>query len=205
MLLKPEELENNGYQILETLSHQDIIPFIQKYLKKNTFHTFAFYVSNLFTILLTTTFILINYNHPQLSFSFIFNNIALGLGFSILLIPVHEIIHGIAYKTQGAKHVSYDAILKKLYFMAIADKYVINRKELKIIALAPFIVISSTLLILLLFVNLNVSFIALGTLIMHTSFCSGDFGLLCFFDYYKDKDVVTYDDKENGISYFYAK
>lgn len=35
--------------------------------------------------------------------------------------------------------------------------------------------------------------------------CSGDFGLLSYFEYHKNKHVVTYDDVENQISYFYGK
>ena len=34
--------------------------------------------------------------------------------------------------------------------------------------------------------------------------CSGDFGLLSYFEFNKDKQVVTYDDIENKISYFYG-
>jgi hypothetical protein len=35
--------------------------------------------------------------------------------------------------------------------------------------------------------------------------CSGDFGLLSYFDVHRDKEMVTYDDKAAGRSYFYAK
>ena len=89
--------------------------------------------------------------------------------------------------------------------MALADKFVANRKEFQIVALLPFIVISTTLLILLCFAGQVWSFTILGVLLTHTAFCSGDFGLLSYFDYHKDKDVVTYDDIENRISYFYGK
>jgi hypothetical protein len=35
--------------------------------------------------------------------------------------------------------------------------------------------------------------------------CSGDFGILSYFELHKDKEVVTYDDIENKISYFYGR
>ncbi|MBK9716025.1 MAG: hypothetical protein IPO85_00595 [Saprospiraceae bacterium] len=44
-----------------------------------------------------------------------------------------------------------------------------------------------------------------SVLLAHTAMCSGDFGLLSFFDFHKDKEPVTYDDVENKISYFYGK
>jgi hypothetical protein len=42
-------------------------------------------------------------------------------------------------------------------------------------------------------------------LFAHTAMCSGDFGLLNYFEFYKDKEIVTYDDVENKISYFYEQ
>lgn len=45
----------------------------------------------------------------------------------------------------------------------------------------------------------------MGVLLAHTAMCSGDFGLLSYFEFNKEKNVVSYDDVENKISYFYAK
>jgi RNA polymerase sigma factor (sigma-70 family) len=39
----------------------------------------------------------------------------------------------------------------------------------------------------------------------HAAMCSGDFGLLSYFEYHKTKQVATYDDVENKISYFYGQ
>jgi hypothetical protein len=45
----------------------------------------------------------------------------------------------------------------------------------------------------------------LSIYLTHTAFCSGDFGLLSYFDFNKDKEVVTYDDRAGKVSYFYGK
>ena len=45
----------------------------------------------------------------------------------------------------------------------------------------------------------------IGVLLTNTAMYSCDFGLLSYFDFNKDKQVVTYDDIENKISYFYGK
>jgi len=45
----------------------------------------------------------------------------------------------------------------------------------------------------------------MATLLAHTAMCSGDFGLLSYFDYHRDKDIVTYDEVESNISYFYSR
>jgi hypothetical protein len=39
----------------------------------------------------------------------------------------------------------------------------------------------------------------------HMGMCSGDFGLLNYFEIHKDKEVVTYDDLATGLSYFYHR
>ncbi len=34
MKIRPDELSENGYVLLEKLGHKDLVPFIQKYMKK---------------------------------------------------------------------------------------------------------------------------------------------------------------------------
>lgn len=89
--------------------------------------------------------------------------------------------------------------------MALADKFVANKKEFEIVALAPFTVITTTLIILLFLANANWTLTVSSVLLAHTAMCSGDFGLLSFFEFHKDKEAVTYDDVENKISYFYVQ
>jgi hypothetical protein len=125
--------------------------------------------------------------------------------FVFLLIPIHEYIHVLAYKSQGALHTSYDSNWKKFYFMALADKFVANKHEFSIVALAPFVVITTMLGLALFWVEGLWSFTIIGTLIMHTAASSGDFGILSYFYFHKDKDIITYDDVGNKISYFYGK
>jgi hypothetical protein len=46
--------------------------------------------------------------------------------------------------------------------------------------------------------------LAVGTLLLHTAFCSGDFALLSYFEKHRARKVVTYDDVPSGVSYFYG-
>ena len=131
-------------------------------------------------------------------------NLSYGLAIAFLLLPIHEFIHVLAYRSQGAVHTSYNANLKKFYFLAVADQFVASKKEFQIVALAPFVVITSVGFVLLFFTTPLWSMTVLGALLTHTAFCSGDFGLLSYFDFHKDKEIVTYDDKESRVSYFYG-
>ncbi len=89
--------------------------------------------------------------------------------------------------------------------MALVDRFLVNKKEFQVVALAPFIFISASLITLLFLNDTNWALTITGTLLTHMAMCSGDFGLLSYFEYHNDKEVVAYDDIKNGMSYFYAK
>ena len=205
MIITPEELQENGYTLLARLEHNDIIPFVRAYLKKRTRFSLVYYISNLIPLLLLVFFFWKYYFTPGFTIANAINHFCYGLGIAIALVPLHEYIHVLAYRSQGAKQTSYNANLKKFYFMAIADQFVASRKEFQIVALAPFMSITFILILLLFFANSSWAFTIIGILLTHTACCSGDFALLSFFDFYKDKAVVTYDDKENGVSFFFIK
>lgn len=205
MKIKPDELTDQGYVLLDQLGHNELVPFIRTYLKKRTRYALFYYLSNLIVFGLTGFYFIQGSRLPGFDFGDRFTHFAYGLAVAFALLPLHEYIHVLAYKSQGATNTSYDANLKKFYFMALADKFVASKKEFEIVALAPFITIT-TILVMLLFAapsswNLTIT----GTLLAHTAMCSGDFGLLSYFEFRKDQQVVTFDDVETKTSYFYGR
>lgn len=203
--MTPEELEHHGFRVQDTLTHQDLIPFVRLYLNKRTRFSVLYTAANVsFMALLIFWFWKTN-GTPVFSFGEGISYTSIGIAVALALIPLHEYLHVLAYRSQGATTTSYDANFRKFYFMALADKFVANRKEFQVVALAPFVVISMSLLVAAVFSGPLWTFTWLGALLVHTACCSGDFGLLSYFDFHKDKEVVTYDDKENGISFFYGK
>jgi len=205
MELKPEELREQGFILLDSLDHQQLIPFVQKYLKKNTSISWMYTGINIFFIAVIVYWLWKSVYVENIKFLDCFSYLSFGIFFVFLLIPIHEYIHVLAYKSQGAQHTSYDVNWKKFYFMALAHQFVADRTEFSIVALAPFVVITITLSLALFWANGLWHFTILGTLTMHTAACSGDFGILSYFYFHKDHDIVTYDDIENKISYFYGK
>ncbi len=204
MNLKPGELVQSGYELIERLEHQDLIPFVKKYMGVKTFYSRFYFVANV-AIATMIAVLIILVESDTLSTWDAITHVSYGFFFAFMLIPLHEYIHVLAYRSQGAEQTSYDVNWKKFYFMAIADQFVANKKEFTIVALAPFVTISVALLLVLFFTDINWSFTVLGTLLVHAAFCSGDFGLLSFFAFHKDREILTYDDKASGLSYFYAK
>lgn len=205
MKIRPDELTENGYVLLDMLGHKELVPFIRTYMKKRTKYSVFYYLINIIVFGLAGYFFVDGYNLADYNLLDRFTHFSYGLAIAFLLVPLHEYIHVLAYKSQGATNTSYAANLKKFYFMALADKFVANKKEFEIVALAPFTVISTILTVLLFLVNPNSTLTIIGVLLAHSAMCSGDFGLLSFFELHKDKEAVTYDDVENKISYFYGR
>jgi len=205
MNLKPEELEANGYVLLDEMNHEEIKPFVKNYIKKRTWFSSIYYLSVLISFSLLVFFcvkIHHSQNHPVSGILF---RAALGVLLTFALVPFHEWIHGLAYKLLGAKNTSYEVHFKKFYFLAIADKFVTSKGEFKIIALAPFLIISVGLLIAS-FLTGGLWKVTLYTaLLIHSIACSGDFALLSYFEFNQKKDVVTFDDKENKVTFFFGR
>ena len=205
MDIKPESLEANGYVMMEKLEHMELIPFVRLYMGKRTRFAIIYTICNLMVFGAAGYFLVHYYKTGVYTMEDGLTHLFHGFAMAFLLLPVHEFIHVLAYKAQGAKDTSYDANLKKFYFLAVADKFVANKREFRIVALAPIVVISALLGVLLFFTTPLWTVAILGTLLVHTAFCSGDFGMLCYFDFHSDKDIVTFDDRANKVSYFYGK
>lgn len=205
MKIRPEELTENGYVLIDKLEHKELVPFIRTYMKKRTTYSVFYNLSNLIVFGVVGYFFVQGYNLPDYSFGSRFIHFSYGLAIAFALLPLHEYIHVLAYKSQGATNTSYDANLKQFYFMALADKFVANKKEFEVVALAPFTIITSLLTVLFFVVDTNWALTISSVLLAHTAMCSGDFGLLSYFEFNQEKQVVTYDDIENKVSYFYGR
>ena len=205
MKIRPEELSEKGYVLLDSLVHKELPIFLKKYLNKPTKTSILFYGITIFFLFVAIVLFIINAQNKNLNYPDWAFHYFIGFSIAFLLVPLHEYIHVLAYKSQGAKNTSYSHNIKKFYFMALADKFVANKSEFKIVALLPFVVITIFLFILLSFATYKCTLTILGILFCHTAMSSGDFALLSYFEFHKDKEVVTYDDVENKISYFYGR
>lgn len=205
MRLTPEQLEHNGFRLQDSLNHQELIPFVKLYLNKRTRSSVIYTVVNVLFFALLVLCFWINSSSPSFSFGDGVSYASFGIAIALALIPLHEYLHVLAYRSQGATTTSYDANFRKFYFMALADKFVANKKEFQVVALTPFLAISVGLLVAAALSGVFWSLTWLGALVVHTACCSGDFGLLSYFDFHTDKEIVTYDDKERGVSFFYGR
>ena len=205
MKIRPDQLPEKGYFLLDKLEHKELPVFLRKYLNKRSTISIVFYGLNIFFLLIAIFLFVVNFQQEMLTNLDWAYHYFIGFSIAFLLVPLHEYIHVLAYKSQGAKNTSYDSNIKKFYFLALADKFVANKNEFRIVVLAPFISISMILLLLLTISSYNWSLTILGILLCHTAMSSGDFALLCYFEFHRDKEVVTYDNVEEKASYFYGR
>ncbi|WP_128544377.1 DUF3267 domain-containing protein [Larkinella soli] len=204
MKLSPDQLESAGYVLMERLDHRELVPFIQTYLKKRTFYSVCYFAANFMAFGLVVFLFALKARSPGFDFGDAFGFLSIGIALTFGLIPLHEMIHALAYRLLGATQTSFDADWKKLVFMAVADRFVADRREFLIVALAPFVVISTVVLALLPMAGFYWQLALAGIFLTHTACCSGDFGLLSYFAAHRNRAVATYDDRHNKVSFFYG-
>jgi hypothetical protein len=131
----------------------------------------------------------------------------LTLIFSVtLLVVIHEVLHGIALKLTGAKHVSFGGYLKKFIFYAEADRHVLNRKQFAFVALTPLVVVKLISLAgIILTFGTPAFYFWIILMSAHSLFCAGDIGLLTIFYQFPGAEVYSFDVQERKRSYFFRE
>ena len=205
MKIDPNDLEAHGYVLMDRLDHQAIIPFVREYLRKPTWSAMGYTLANVLVLGLTLVMIWLAIDSGRATIGELFTRLAYGMAIAFALIPIHEFIHGLAYKGQGAPRTSYAMNLRKFYFLAVADRFVANRREFRIVALAPFVTVTIIGIAVFILADMPMRLTVLGMLMTHTAFCSGDFGLLSYFETNRHRDPVTYDDQATGLTWFYGR
>jgi hypothetical protein len=122
----------------------------------------------------------------------------------VVLLPIHEGIHALAYKSLGAKNVQFSFTWRKLAVYTCAPRFVIRLKEIIPLAIAPFLVITLVLSALF-YLSPCLRPLFLWSLWIHSAFCGGDIILIAYAIRNQKKDLYNYDDLEAGKSYFYER
>ena len=203
-----ELMADNNYKEIASLEYADIKSFIVSEIEKRSLWArvaMIYQIIGLLAFVLGVYKAFMSYFANQQSVDlwwllggFIFT-------FSVLII-IHELIHAIAYKYIGAKHLSFGMNLKKFIFYVQAEKEVLNYKQFKIVALAPTLtVFVLSLFGMIVFYKLPAFYFFIPIFAFHSIFCAGDFGLLSFFSNRQNLEIVTFDIKAEGKTYFYGK
>ena len=205
MKLSVDQLPSLGYTRFSELRHDEVVPFIQESMNRSTFYSYFY------KLMIISLFGWLGY---MITYSLLIegwiafidlSKLLISLFLAVIIIPIHEWIHMAAYKISGARVTIFKSNWRKFYFIALADGFVTNVRTFKFVALAPFCILSCLALLSMLFIDPDWYYVPIGFLFFHSFACGGDFGLLSYITSYKNQDIVTYDDVQSGISYFYSK
>lgn len=189
------------FRHLLTIEHTSILPFVQEYyLFRRNRVVWSHYLLSLICV--------VGVFWAGIAFgassSAWFKALGLAILGFIILIPIHEGIHGLVYLALGARDVRFGGSLRILAFYAVAHDFVVGENEFAWLALAPFLVINGGLLVLAL-TSPGLRLFALVLSLLHLSAVSGDWAMLSFLWEHRGAPVYTYDDADGRISYFYQK
>lgn len=207
MSFKIEDLQDESrFRLIKSLYYDEIVEFVFENIQKRNFLSiFYFFINTLFLVLIVS-FSISGFRNDLFIFKHYAVSLILGMiAGTIVVIPIHEILHGIAYKIAGAPRVDFGADLKQGIFYVAANNYVINRKQFTFVAMTPFIFINT---ISLIFINLFTPYFFIGILFFlffHNIMCIGDFAMLSYFRENNDKELYTYDNHKEKKSYIYQK
>ena len=202
-----EELRNNdSFKLLHQIEYSDIISFVIRNIRRINLPTTIYFASNLILLLLVISFILSNIVYGNISWGKFFLYILFGFfGGSILIVPIHELLHGLIYKLAGAKKIRFGVIWEYLAFYVAADDFVSGKITISFVAITPFLIITSGFLTAYYLCPDLIRISFLFAALMHSTMCIGDFAILSYFSHNKDKEIYTFDESDKKISYFYEK
>ncbi|NJO68814.1 MAG: DUF3267 domain-containing protein [Bacteroidetes bacterium] len=123
--------QEQGYRLIKTVPFENLLTFLFENMKPDS-RTMAFFYFFLLLCSLSVFFFLIQ---PGFTFGQTF---WLGLAGFIssftILVPLHELLHGLAFRIFGARKLKYGKDLKQMMFYVTVDHFVLNRKEFSVLA-----------------------------------------------------------------------
>lgn len=193
------------YLLVYKLGFQDMVPFVLKQIKRKGPYSWLYAIVNLAMlafILVSSISILLD--HSQ-GWKRLLIQLALGaFTGSILVIPLHELLHGLAYRILGAKKIIFGADLMQFIFFVTAKHYVVSGREIHFLTLAPFVIINLCTIWVTLWLFPQWILFAGVFLFSHNIMCIGDFAISNFVSKAKGR-IHNYDEPENKMSYFFEE
>ena len=199
-----EQLQNEGLytQILE-LNFDDMIPFVLSTIRKKGLMSWLYAAVNVIGLSGIGIYSIWGFCTGWINWSGFIIQLILGIfAGSLIIIPFHELLHGLAYKILGAKKIQFGANLQQFFFYVTANRFPVNRKELYFLAMLPFITVNTVLLMVVIFWMPQYTILLGFLLFSHNLMCIGDFAMANYVSN-ENEEVFTYDETEEKKSYFY--
>ena len=195
-----------SFKLLDKLHYDRIVEFATEYLRKRTRSITIYLIIIILFFVLQWSAFAYGIVIEKMNFLSLLQQFLYGLIISLtIVIPMHELIHAIGYFLLGARKIRFGAIFRNFAFYAVADDFVVGRRGFIFLALSPFIIVSILNLLGFFLVFGYAGYTYISVLFFHATMCAGDFALLSYFEYNRDKELYTFDDVKNKTSYFYYR
>ncbi|MFU8811608.1 MAG: DUF3267 domain-containing protein [Balneolaceae bacterium] len=198
---REELLNDDAYRKVEELIHDEIADFVMKNLQDQNLFTLTFKFFSLAFAATMGAQLYLQWNGWETVVGILIGALTL---FTAGIL-VHELLHLLAYAVQGARKLSIVPKWKQGAVVAAADGFVLGRKGFYLLAMTPFAVLTTAGVAGLLITDGWLFFAILSFLMFHTFACIGDFTMAGFFYRNRHRQLYTFDDMEEGKSYFFEK
>ena len=205
MALSVDDLQDlSRFRLFQTISYSEIISFVLDYIRRRTNLMVFFW--GICMIFLGFSIIIRVDIAGYFELKKIMTHTLLGtVLFPVLIIPVHEGLHVLPYFISGARKIRIGMDLSQYMFYVTAHRYVVTPGIFKLVALIPFIVISLTTLLLVLYLPDLWKWSLSLFLFVHTTMCAGDFAMLNFYFINRSRKIYSWDDADLKEAYFYEE
>lgn len=200
----PDELaDETRFRRVDVIAHADVAAAIRPHLRRRSLVTLAYWGLNVVALLVVAW----TWRRAGLGLLEGFPTLCLGMvGGLVLLLPIHEWIHAVAYRGVGARQVRVRWEWRRVTAQCVADRQVVGRSAFALVCLAPLLVLEPPLLLAALLAPAGSWALAIaGAFLLHTGAVSGDVALVNLL--WRERaapELWTYDDVAAGESYFFA-
>lgn len=195
--------QTDRFELIGTIDHGAIHAWVRPYLFSFSPITLAYWTLNCIVLACVAQ------AWPSVNRGIVdtFSILSVGMcGGWLLLLPVHEYVHALAYRATGASNARVVYTLRRLTAHCIAPGHVVSGSQFAFIALAPFAVINSTLAIAAFVVSPGMfTMVLLGALLIHIGASSGDIAFVQYLWLNRSDELYTYDDVHTPYSFFYRR
>ena len=194
-----------GYRNILELDFSEMIPFVLSNIRKRGVIPLLYMTINAASLLFIIFYAVWSVNSGQLKAGRIFLQIITGIvAGSILVIPPHEMLHGLAYRMLGARKIRFGVDLQQFIFYVTADQFPISRRELAFLALTPFVIINMVIIVVTAGWATQITLLSASLLLSHNIMCIGDFAMVSY-AFSQKGEIYTYDDTDKKRSYFFKR
>jgi len=197
--------DEKKYRLLYELPYTEVMPFVMKQIRRKGTASFLFLGLNLLSLGTIVLVLILGLSQQWFPWQKLLIHIPLGLlSGGLLIIPFHELLHGLAYRLLGARKIIFGADMKQFIFFVTAHEHAVSGIQLAFLALFPFLVINSLCIAAAISLFPGAILFFAFLLLIHNLMCIGDFAMVNF-ACRRGKRIYSYDDPEKKLSYFFQE